>query len=227
RLSVESSPTADESEADESPHIVLPSSTELFYFYRQSLEQCAKYSTGQALYDFLIVAKFTNTLVKSRPLKEIEAEQLLIDLQAIKVFLMKLPGVLQKTTYTRGLTKSAGRLEALLKVIVTPVDPPQGFILNYTLLINDASFNNKLSEGKPKAAQNGLLDTFLTITSTRTDLESRSFLSSLDMDPSTHPGAGLVSPGASRVSLPLVVGASNSSEGGICRVDWDGMWSSE
>ena len=38
RLSVESSPTADESEADESPHIVLRSSTELFYFYRQSLE---------------------------------------------------------------------------------------------------------------------------------------------------------------------------------------------
>ena len=51
RLSVESLPAADESEADETPHIVLPSSTELFYFYRQSLEQCAKYSTGQTLYD--------------------------------------------------------------------------------------------------------------------------------------------------------------------------------
>jgi hypothetical protein len=51
RLSVESLPAADDSEADESPHIVLPSSTELFYFYRQSLEQCAKYSTGQTLYD--------------------------------------------------------------------------------------------------------------------------------------------------------------------------------
>ncbi|KAF8684292.1 hypothetical protein AX14_004167 [Amanita brunnescens Koide BX004] len=379
RLSVESLPAADESEADESPHIVLPSSTELFYFYRQSLEQCAKYSTGQALYDLctlhkkwlkiyaedvlssslkrppsaprrstdsrfdpqelkhscvvintadycqttavdlegkirqeiadefkekitlqnerdlfvsvissaivvqlreleqacepafstmsrtawntlnqvvgqspytlelvkvaeqvadtirphveqkrylrnffdkacsLILAKFTNALVKSRPLKEIGAEQLLIDLQAIKVFLLKLPGDLQTTTYTRGLTKSAGRLEALLKVIVTPVDPPQGFILNYTLLINDASFTNfqKILDlkGTPKAAQNGLLDTFLTITSTKTDLESTSFLSSLDMDPPTHPGASLVSPGASRVSLPLVIGASNSSEG--------------
>lgn len=57
RLSVESLPAADESEADESPHIVLPSSTELFYFYRQSLEQCAKYSTGQALYDLCTLHK--------------------------------------------------------------------------------------------------------------------------------------------------------------------------
>ena len=33
------------------------------------------------------------------------------------------------------------------------------------------------------------------------------------MDPPTHPGASLISPGASRVSLPLVIGTSNSSEG--------------
>ncbi|KAF8625638.1 hypothetical protein AX15_005277 [Amanita polypyramis BW_CC] len=379
RQSLESSSTTDESQTNEVPNIVLPSSTELFYFYRQSLEQCAKYSTGQTLYDLctlhkkwlkiyaedvlsaslkrppnaprrstesrfdpqelkhsciiintadycqatavdleekirqeiddefkekvtlqaerdlfvsiissgivvqlrelelacesafstmsrtmwntlsqvtgqspythelvkvaeqvietikphveqkkylrnffdkacsLILAKFTNGLVKSRPLKEIGAEQLIIDLQAIKVFLMKMPGESQTTTYTRGLTKSTGRLEALLKVIVTPVDPPEGFILNYTLLIGDASFTNfqKILDlkGTPKAAQNSLLDTFLTITSTKTDLESTSFLSSLDMDPSVQLGASLVSPGASRVSLPLVVGTSNSTEG--------------
>jgi hypothetical protein len=45
-------------------------------------------------------------------------------------------------SYTKGLTKSTQRLESLLKVIVTPVDPPEGFILNYTLLIGDASFSN-------------------------------------------------------------------------------------
>lgn len=55
--------------------------------------------------------------------------------------------------------------------------------------------------------QNALLDDFLTITSTKTDLDSTSFLSSLDMEP---PGPGqlggsLVSPGGSRVSLPHVV----------------------
>ncbi|KAG5651871.1 hypothetical protein H0H81_007118 [Sphagnurus paluster] len=160
----------------------------------------------------LILAKFTNAIVKSRPLKEIGAEQLLIDLQQVKGYLSKMPGeALITASYTRGLTKSTTRLEALLKVIVTPVDPSEGFILNYTLLIGDASFSNfqKILDlkGTPKSQQNALLDDFLTITSTKTELESTSFLSSLDMEP---PGPGqlggsLVSPGGSRVSLPLAM----------------------
>ena len=36
---------------------VLPSSTDLFYFYGQSLEQCAKLSTGQALFDLCTLHK--------------------------------------------------------------------------------------------------------------------------------------------------------------------------
>ncbi|KAJ7268661.1 Vps53-like protein [Mycena haematopus] len=165
----------------------------------------------------LILAKFTNSLVKSRPLKEIGAEQLLIDLQTVKACLLKMPGEsLTTTTYTRGLTKSTTQLETLLKVIVTPVDPPEGFILNYTLLIKDASFSNfqKILDlkGTPKAEQNNLLDSFLTITSTNDDLEGTSFLSSLDMDPAglTHFSSNLSSPGGSRVSLPLSGGGATS-----------------
>ncbi|KAJ6594211.1 Vps53-like protein [Mycena capillaripes] len=166
----------------------------------------------------LILAKFTNSLVKSRPLKEIGAEQLLIDLQSVKACLLKMPGEsLTTTTYTRGLTTSTTRLETLLKVIVTPVDPPEGFILNYTLLIKDASFSNfqKILDlkGTPKAEQNNLLDSFLTITSTNDHLEGTSFLSSLDMDPSGSAGlnSNLSSPGGSRVSLPLNGGATGES----------------
>ncbi|KAF9479029.1 hypothetical protein BDN70DRAFT_921489 [Pholiota conissans] len=159
----------------------------------------------------IILVKFTNSLVRSRPLKEIGAEQLLIDLQTIKAYLVKMPGGegSASTSYTRSLNKTTTRLEALLKVIVTPEDPPEGFILNYTLLIGDASFSNfqKILDlkGTPKTVQNNLLDSFLTITSTKTDLESTSFLSSLDMDPPAagHAGGSLISPGASRVSLPL------------------------
>lgn len=39
------------------PQTVLSSSTELFYFYGQSLEQCAKLSTGQTLFDLCMVHK--------------------------------------------------------------------------------------------------------------------------------------------------------------------------
>ncbi|KAF8210667.1 Vps53-like protein [Mycena galopus ATCC 62051] len=169
----------------------------------------------------LILAKFTNSLVKSRPLKEIGAEQLLIDLQAVRACLLKMPGEsLTTTTYTRGLTKSTTQLETLLKVIVTPVDPPEGFILNYTLLIKDASFSNfqKILDlkGTPNAEQNNLLDSFLTITSTNDDLEGTSFLSSLDMDPTglTQLNSNLSSPGGSRVSLPLS-GSGATSETSI------------
>ncbi|KIY61936.1 hypothetical protein CYLTODRAFT_494967, partial [Cylindrobasidium torrendii FP15055 ss-10] len=150
----------------------------------------------------LILGKFTNSLVKSRPLAEIGGEQLLIDLQALKAFLLKLPGEgLTTAGYTKGLNKATSRLESLLKVIVTPVDPAEGFILNYTLLIGDASFSNfqKILDlkGTAKHAQNDLLDAFLTVTSTKGELETTSFLSALDMDPqATTEGmlSGLASP---------------------------------
>lgn len=149
--------------------------------------------------------------------------------------------------YTRSVTKSSQRLEALLKVIVTPQDPAEGFILNYTLLIGDASFSNFQKvrsirllrahaarpyktnslpqildlKGTTRAAQNDLLDSFVTITSTKPELEQTSFLTSLDMDP--HPQqsqihafsqlGNITSPGGSRVSLPgLLV---NSGESGM------------
>jgi hypothetical protein len=72
------------------------------------------------------------------------------------------------------------------------------FFLNFLFQILDL-------KGTPKSVQNSLLDSFLTITSTKTDLQSTSFLSSLDMDPPAtgHAGGSLVSPGASRMILPL------------------------
>jgi hypothetical protein len=41
----------EEDNNEPSPLAVLPSSTELFYFYAQTLDQCASLSTGQPLYD--------------------------------------------------------------------------------------------------------------------------------------------------------------------------------
>ena len=69
-------------------------------------------------------------------------------------------------------------------------------------------------KGTPKTEQNGLLDSFLTITSTKPELETASFLSSLDMDPSAgNIVANTSSPGGSRVSLPSLVTQISSSGG--------------
>jgi len=155
----------------------------------------------------LVVTRFTNAIVRSRPLKGKGAEQLLIDLSALKSCLLKLPGeVLLTPSYTRSVTRSTQRLEALLKVIVTPQDPAEGFILNYTLLIGDASYSNfqKIIDlkGTPRAEQNDLLDFFVTITSTKPELEQTSFLTELDMDPPATSALSLTSPNGSRVALP-------------------------
>jgi hypothetical protein len=43
----------------ETPVSVLPSSTELFYFYAQILEQCRRYSTGRGMKDLAgVLAKW-------------------------------------------------------------------------------------------------------------------------------------------------------------------------
>jgi hypothetical protein len=38
-------------DSGESPVAILPSSTELFYFYAQTLEQCGRYTTGKGMKD--------------------------------------------------------------------------------------------------------------------------------------------------------------------------------
>jgi hypothetical protein len=58
RPSLEARPTPEAPDDNgSSPVTVLPSSTELFYFYGQNLEQCAKLSTGKALFDLCAVHK--------------------------------------------------------------------------------------------------------------------------------------------------------------------------
>lgn len=49
--------TAGEEDKESETMMVFPSSTELFYFYGQSLEQCANLSTGQPLHDLAEVHK--------------------------------------------------------------------------------------------------------------------------------------------------------------------------
>lgn len=55
RASSDTAPSTDDHQT--SPMTVLPSSTDLFFFYGQSLEQCAKLSTGQPLFDLCTLHK--------------------------------------------------------------------------------------------------------------------------------------------------------------------------
>jgi hypothetical protein len=60
RPSLEATPrTSEDTDHDPADALVpvMPSSTELFYFYGQNLEQCAKLSTGKPLFDLCKVHK--------------------------------------------------------------------------------------------------------------------------------------------------------------------------
>ncbi|WVQ79954.1 hypothetical protein IAT38_002055 [Cryptococcus sp. DSM 104549] len=138
----------------------------------------------------LVITRFTQAVIKSRPLKKIGAEQILLDVQAVKACLLDLPESHPEnssTIYTRYVTKNTGQLETMLKVILAPDDPPEGFVQNYCLLIGDRSFTNfqKILDlkGTPRTDQQKLLDIFLSVTSTNSDLADTSFLTHIDMDP--------------------------------------------
>lgn len=98
-------------------------------------------------------------------------------------------------SHTHGLSKYRNHQISIIRSTV----PPQGYILT-------PDKRHVVHE------QNSLLDTCLTTTSTKTDLSSLSFLSSLDT--TTDPGATLVSPGASRPSLKNICWVDRRSKAG-------------
>ncbi|WWD17223.1 hypothetical protein CI109_101661 [Kwoniella shandongensis] len=179
----------------------------------------------------VVITRFTQAVIKSRPLKKIGAEQILLDVQAVKACLLDLPEPHPENStnvYTKYVTKNTGQLETMLKVILAPDDPPEGFVQNYCLLIGDRSFTNfqKILDlkGTPRTDQQKLLDIFLSVTSTNSDLSDTSFLTHIDMDP-IHPhdnmtrsitspvsGSNLFSPTGSNVGLPGLL-RSGSGDG--------------
>jgi hypothetical protein len=65
-------------------------------------------------------------------------------------------------------------------------------------------------KGTPRAEQNDLLDFFVTITSTKPELEETSFLTELDMDPSTTSALAFTAPNISRVASPGIGAAGEA-----------------
>ena len=67
-------------------------------------------------------------------------------------------------------------------------------------------------KGTPRSEQNDLLDFFVTITSTKPELEQTSFLTELDMDPSMTSALALTAPNSSRVASPGIGAGAGAGE---------------
>lgn len=161
----------------------------------------------------LVITRFTQSVVKSRPLRKIGAEQILLDVQAVKACLLDLPEPHPENSvngYTKYVTKNTGQLETMLKVVLAPDEVPEGFVQNYCLLIGDRSFTNfqKILDlkGTPRGDQQKLVDIFLSVTSTKDDLADTSFLTGLDMDPGSDKSAAAAAhafPAANNNVIPV------------------------
>lgn len=116
------------------------------------------------------VNEFLFNIVKTKPIPVVAAEQMLLDLSVLKETFLKLPkqaGENSKSSsqFQKHVDKMVGKLEIILKVLLTQDAPQEGLVTNYFYLIGDKSVQNfvKVLELKgisDKARQTKYIDLF-------------------------------------------------------------------
>ncbi|OAD79695.1 hypothetical protein PHYBLDRAFT_27506 [Phycomyces blakesleeanus NRRL 1555(-)] len=116
------------------------------------------------------MAKYISNIFKCKPISEIGAEQMLLDTHTIKTVLMDIPfmrpegSMTAPTSYVKLVNRGISKAETILKTIMTPVDPPEGYVDNYIFLIGDGHTGNFARlldlKGLKKVEQGPLIDVF-------------------------------------------------------------------
>lgn len=93
------------------------------------------------------VNQFLLNIVKTKPIPVIAAEQMLLDLSVLKETFLKLttcagPDYKPSSQYQKHAEKITGKLEIILKVLLTQDAPQEGLVTNYFYLIGDRSVAN-------------------------------------------------------------------------------------
>ena len=89
------------------------------------------------------VPHYLKMIYGCKPISEVGAEQLLLDTHAIKTILLTMQsmGAPSKTPpsaiFTKFVTRGIAKAETLLKVVLTPLDPPETIIKNYMILCGE------------------------------------------------------------------------------------------
>ncbi|OUM58524.1 hypothetical protein PIROE2DRAFT_16165 [Piromyces sp. E2] len=120
---------------------------------------------------FLI--KYLNNVYKCKPISTVGAEQLLLDILALKSIIQKIPHLNKEkdskqttsTSFVKILNNGVNKIESLLKVIMIPIDPPDALLSNYELLYADNSNYNNLQKilelkGLKRSEQQPILDKY-------------------------------------------------------------------
>ncbi|XP_066281087.1 vacuolar protein sorting-associated protein 53 homolog isoform X1 [Branchiostoma lanceolatum] len=118
------------------------------------------------------VPKFVTYLYKCKPISTVGAEQLLLDTHSLKTVLLDLPSIGSQVnrkppaSYTKIVVKGMTKAEMILKVVMSPHDPPAGFVDNYIKLLADSDTGNFQKvldmKGLKRSEQSTMLELFRT-----------------------------------------------------------------
>lgn len=161
---------------------------------------------------------FMRGAAATRPISEVAAEQMLLDLYVLKDMCLQLPAIAHPdkevhTSYANQVTRTLTRVETVLKVILTRSDPAEGLVQNYFYLIGDKSSDNFIKvlelKGLSRPTQARLLELFYSHMKAHDNLiEEAPLLKKLQL---TRPGIHTRSHTPSLHSSPLNAPVSEAS----------------
>jgi len=133
------------------------------------------------------------SIARCRPISEVGAEQMLLDTHALKTTIMDMPfmgtegSVAVPASFAKIVNRGFNKIETILKTIMTPPDPTDGFIESYIFLVADKSTSNfqKIMDlkGVRKPEQAQLMEAFQKRISSNSEnlIESSDTLAKLDL----------------------------------------------
>ncbi|XP_017770373.1 PREDICTED: vacuolar protein sorting-associated protein 53 homolog [Nicrophorus vespilloides] len=111
---------------------------------RDNLSNSRKYFTQFCIkFANSFIPKFVSNIYKCKPINTEGAEQLLLDTHMLKTVLLNLPSICSQINrqapapYTKVVNKGMTKAEMVLKVVMTPIEPPKAFIEQYMKLLPD------------------------------------------------------------------------------------------
>ncbi|GJJ76476.1 vacuolar protein sorting-associated protein 53 [Entomortierella parvispora] len=174
------------------------------------------------------VSRFAVNLTRCKPISEIGAEQMLLDTQAVKTFLLDVPNLGLETSapvpasFLKFVNRGLGKVETILKTAMSPHDPPEMFIDHYFLLIGDrnlANFQRILEiKGLRRADQQAMVDLFQKKHTGMESLQENSgVMSLLQTMPAHISNQGVVGPSAGLAGnmAGMVLGGSAGAVAGM------------
>lgn len=121
----------------------------LTLYAREALQRLENARFASAFCERLVEA-FVRGMLASiaivRPVSEVGAEQMLLDLYLVRQRLVTLPELvprgIDESVYVQAVQREWAKLECLLKVILTRSSPPEGLVQNYLYLVGDSGEAN-------------------------------------------------------------------------------------